>query len=152
MNTILTSIEAAINSRPLTQDNGPEALTPAHILHGGCLTTTPTGPEPISTKSLTRGFRLKQQVAEDLEEVDERILVRTSDIPPGPTTMRRRNVMPRGRRCAPAGGGTTAPYVENGTGRGIATRKGWKSEDSHSPHPGRRASSMPSSAGHPLGG
>jgi hypothetical protein len=33
MNTILVSIEAAINSRPLTQDDGPEALTPAHFLH-----------------------------------------------------------------------------------------------------------------------
>ena len=33
MNTILASIEAAINSRPLTQNDGPEALTPAHFLH-----------------------------------------------------------------------------------------------------------------------
>ena len=39
MNTILASIEAAFNSRPLTQDDGPEALTPAHFLHGGRLTT-----------------------------------------------------------------------------------------------------------------
>ena len=65
MNTILASIEAAINSRPLTQDDGPEALTPAHFLHGGRLTTIPTGPEPTSTKSLSKEFRLKQQIAED---------------------------------------------------------------------------------------
>jgi len=65
INTILASIEAAINSRPLTQDDGPEALTPAHFLHGGCLTTIPTGPEPTLTKSLTKEFRLKQQVAKD---------------------------------------------------------------------------------------
>ena len=64
MNTILASIEAAI-SRPLTQDDGPEALTPAHFLHEGRLTTIPTGPEPTSTKSLTKEFKLKQQVAED---------------------------------------------------------------------------------------
>ena len=65
MNTILASIEAAINSRPLTQDDGPEALTPAHFLHGGRLSTIPTGPEPTLAKSLTKEFRLKQQVVED---------------------------------------------------------------------------------------
>ena len=43
MNTILASTEAAIKSRPLTQDDGPEALTPAHSLHGDHLTTIPTG-------------------------------------------------------------------------------------------------------------
>jgi len=62
MNTILASIEAAIKSRPLTQDDGPEKLTPAHFLHGGRLTTIPTGPEPTLTKSLTKEFRQKQQV------------------------------------------------------------------------------------------
>jgi hypothetical protein len=51
MKTILASIEAAINSRPLTQDNCPEALRPAHFLHGGCLTTIPTGPELTLAKS-----------------------------------------------------------------------------------------------------
>jgi len=57
-NTILTSIEAAINSRPLTQDDGPETLIPANFLHGGQLNTIPTGPEPTLTKSLTKEFRL----------------------------------------------------------------------------------------------
>ena len=65
MNSILTSIEAAINSRPLTQDDGPETLTPAHFLHGGRLNTIPTGPEPTLTKSLTKEFRLQQQAVED---------------------------------------------------------------------------------------
>jgi len=63
MNTILASIEA-IKSRPLTQDDGPEALTPAHYLHGDRLTTIPTGPKPTLTKRLTE-FRQKQQVVED---------------------------------------------------------------------------------------
>ena len=45
LNTILTNIEAAINSRLLTQDDGPETLTPAHFLHGGRLNTIPTGPD-----------------------------------------------------------------------------------------------------------
>jgi hypothetical protein len=65
LNTILASIEAAINSRPLTQDDGLETLTPAHFLHGGRLNTIPTGPEPTSAKSLTKEFRLQQQVIED---------------------------------------------------------------------------------------
>ena len=65
LNTILASIEAAINSRPLTQDDGPETLTSAHFLHGGRLNTIPTGPEPTLTKSLTKKFRLQQQVVDD---------------------------------------------------------------------------------------
>jgi len=65
LNTILTSIEAAINSHPLTQDDGPETLTPAHFLHGGRLNTILTGPEPTLTKILTKEFRLQQQVVED---------------------------------------------------------------------------------------
>jgi len=64
-NTILASIEAAINSRPLTHDDGPEILTPAHFLHGGRLYSIPTGPEPTLTKGLTKEFRLQQQVVED---------------------------------------------------------------------------------------
>jgi len=54
LKTILANIEAAINSRPLTQDDGPETLTPAHFLHGGRLYTIPTRPEPTLTKSLTK--------------------------------------------------------------------------------------------------
>jgi hypothetical protein len=66
LNTILASTEAAINSRSLTQEDGPETLTPAHFLHGGRLNTIPTGPEPTSIKSVTKEFRLQQQVVEDL--------------------------------------------------------------------------------------
>jgi hypothetical protein len=65
LNIILTGILAAINSCPLTQDDGPEKLTLAHFLHGGRLNTIPTGPEPTLTKSLTKEFRLQQQATED---------------------------------------------------------------------------------------
>jgi hypothetical protein len=65
LNTILASIEATINSCPVTQDDGPETLTPAHFLHGGRLNTILTRPEPTLTKSLTKEFRLHQQVIED---------------------------------------------------------------------------------------
>jgi hypothetical protein len=64
LNTILTNIEAAINSRLLTQDDGPETLTPVHFLHGGRLNTIPSGPVPTLTKSLTKEFRLQQQAVE----------------------------------------------------------------------------------------
>jgi len=73
LNTILISIEAAINSRPLTQDYGLETLTPAHFLHGGRLNTIPTGPDPTLTKSLTKEFRLQQQVVEDFGRDGPRI-------------------------------------------------------------------------------
>jgi hypothetical protein len=65
LNTILASTDVAITSRPLTQEDGPETLTPAHFLHGGQLNTIPTGPEPTLTKSLTKEFPLQQQVVED---------------------------------------------------------------------------------------
>jgi len=65
LNTILTSNEAAINSRPLTLDDFPETLTPAHFLHGGRLNTIPNGPETTLTKTLTKEFQLQQQVVED---------------------------------------------------------------------------------------
>jgi len=66
LNTILASIVAAINSPPLTQDDGPETLTPAHFLHEGRLNTIPTGRESTLTKSLTKEFRLLRQVFEEL--------------------------------------------------------------------------------------
>ena len=65
MNTIVASTGAAINSRPLTQYDGREALTPSHFLHGGRLTIIPIGSEPTLTKSLTKEFRLIQQVVEE---------------------------------------------------------------------------------------
>jgi len=40
LNTILAIIEADIKSRPLTQDDGPETLKPAHFLYGGRLKTS----------------------------------------------------------------------------------------------------------------
>jgi hypothetical protein len=41
LQTILVEIEAAIHSRPITQDHENETLTPAHFLTGGRLTTIP---------------------------------------------------------------------------------------------------------------
>jgi hypothetical protein len=48
---ILVGIETALNSRPITQDDENETLTPAHFLTGGRLTTIPQGPETVRTKS-----------------------------------------------------------------------------------------------------
>jgi hypothetical protein len=66
LHTILTGIEAALNSRPVGQggDNW-ETLTPSHLLSGEKLTAIPSGSEPDTNKDLSREFRLKQKVTED---------------------------------------------------------------------------------------
>ena len=64
LQTVLVNIEAALNSRPITQ-NDDEALTPAHFLVGGRLTTLPTGPEPQKTTDLIKEFRRRQKAADD---------------------------------------------------------------------------------------
>jgi hypothetical protein len=64
----------------------------------------------------------KEQADRDEEQKDEGVLVGTSKVSPGSTTVRRRNAMPLRRRCPPAGGGATTPYVEKGAGRGVVTR------------------------------
>jgi hypothetical protein len=46
--TVLTSIAAALNLLPITQDDN-EALTPSHFLNGVKLTTIPGGPELTGT-------------------------------------------------------------------------------------------------------
>jgi hypothetical protein len=47
LQTILVGIQAALNSRPITQDEENETLTPAHFLTGWRLTTIPQCPEPV---------------------------------------------------------------------------------------------------------
>jgi hypothetical protein len=67
LNTVLVTIEAAINSRPIVQDeDGSGALTPAHFLVGERLTAIPTGPEPETNGSLTKEFRMRQRLADEL--------------------------------------------------------------------------------------
>jgi hypothetical protein len=65
--TVLTSVEAALNSRPITQDDN-EPLTRSHSLNGGKLTTIPDGPEPTGTKMLTKAFRQSQKPTQDLRQ------------------------------------------------------------------------------------
>ena len=65
MNTTLISIEAAVNSRPITQGEDSAALTPARFLIGEGLTTIPTGPEPTARQSLAKELRLKQKLSDD---------------------------------------------------------------------------------------
>ena len=66
LQTILVGIEAALNSRPITQDDEDETLTPAHFLTAGRLTTIPQGPEPVRTQSLTKAFQQHQKLTEAL--------------------------------------------------------------------------------------
>ena len=58
LNTVLVSIEATINSRPLLQTVDSTTLTPAHFLHGQKLTTIPIGLEPLPSRDLKREYRL----------------------------------------------------------------------------------------------
>ncbi|XP_049813599.1 uncharacterized protein LOC126260317 [Schistocerca nitens] len=63
--TILVSIEAALNSRPITQGGEEsEPLTPAHFLVGDRLTTLPTGPESPARKDLSKEFLRLQKMVE----------------------------------------------------------------------------------------
>ena len=65
LNTTLISIEAAVNSRPITQCGDSAALTPAHFLIGEGLLTIPTGTEPTVRQNLTKELRLKQKLSDD---------------------------------------------------------------------------------------
>jgi len=64
LNTTFISIEASVNSRPITQSEDSAALTPAHFLIGG-LTTIPTGPEPTARQSQAKELLLKQKLSDD---------------------------------------------------------------------------------------
>ena len=148
LNRILTCIEAAINSRPLTQDDGPETLTPAHFLHGGWLNTIPTGPEPTLTKILTKEFRLQKQVVEDFwKRLTKEYLLELRSY--------HQVRQPRGRKARFRVGDVLQEEVrprhmwKGGRIEGLRPGRDWKSR-SYSPHPRWRASGSPGSAGHPL--
>jgi hypothetical protein len=64
LNTTLISIEAAVNSRPITQGEDSAALTPVPFLIEG-LATIPTGSEPAASLNLAKEFRLKQTLSDD---------------------------------------------------------------------------------------
>jgi hypothetical protein len=58
LNTTLISIEAAVNSRPITQSGDSDVLTPGHFLIGGSLITISTGSEPETRKDLAKESRV----------------------------------------------------------------------------------------------
>jgi hypothetical protein len=64
-NTTLISIEAAVNTRPITQSENSTALTPAHFLIGEGLVTMPTGSEPKVRQNLAKELRLRQKLSDD---------------------------------------------------------------------------------------
>jgi len=82
--------------------------------------------------------------------MDQGVPVGTSLLPPGSTTLWKKNVISRWRRRRLTGGSATSPYVEKGANRGFTTRPRWENENSHSPHSGWRASGSSGSAGHPI--
>jgi hypothetical protein len=67
LNATFVAVEAAINSRPLVQAEGEAGvLTKAHFLIGEKATALRTGPEPGTTRSLTKECRMRQKLADDL--------------------------------------------------------------------------------------
>jgi len=69
--------------------------------------------------------------------------VGNSLLAPGSTNQWKQSAISRWRRCTPAEGGTTSPYVEKGTNRGVATGPRMENENIHFPHPGRKAYGSP---------
>jgi hypothetical protein len=57
-------VEAAINSRPIVQDDS-EVLMPSHFLNGESLTTLPTGPEPTIRDNLRKEDTLREKIQEN---------------------------------------------------------------------------------------
>ena len=64
LGTLLVEVEAAINSRPIVQDDS-DVLTPSHFLNGDRLTALPTGPEPTIRDNLRKEARLREKMQED---------------------------------------------------------------------------------------
>jgi hypothetical protein len=64
LGTLLVALEAAINSRPIVQDDS-EVLTPSHFLNGERLTALPTGPEPTIRDNLRKNARLREKMQEN---------------------------------------------------------------------------------------
>jgi len=60
LNIILVSIEAAVNTMPITQGEDTAALTPAYFLAGEGLTTITTGSEPTAWHYLAKEFRIRK--------------------------------------------------------------------------------------------
>jgi len=65
LNNTLIIIEAAVNSRPISQGEGSVALTPAHFLIGEGLVTIPTVTESTARQHLTKQLGLKQKLSDD---------------------------------------------------------------------------------------
>jgi hypothetical protein len=64
LTTTLVNIEAALNSRPITQDT-EDTLTPAHFLCVERLTVLPSGTEPEMERNLTKAHQRTQKMADD---------------------------------------------------------------------------------------
>jgi hypothetical protein len=62
--TTIFNIEAALNSRAITQDT-EDALTPAHFLFGERLTAFPSGTEPQIEGNLAKAQQRTQKLADD---------------------------------------------------------------------------------------
>jgi hypothetical protein len=62
--TTFVNIEAALNSRPITQTT-EDALTPVHFICGERPTALPSGTEPQIERILTKAHQRTQKLADD---------------------------------------------------------------------------------------
>ena len=120
LNTTLISIEAAVNSRPITQGDDSGALTPAHFLTGEGLATVPTGSEPTARQNLAKEFRLKQKLSDDFWKRWTRVSVRTEKFPRSSSSSREDHPTPPRRRRPNLRGRSPRTLVGTGTHRGVA--------------------------------
>ena len=71
LNTLLTDVEATLNSRPMVVTNSPpqdgdSVLTPGHFLVGRPLKSLPISTDPDVTVSLQRRWKLIRQLSQDI--------------------------------------------------------------------------------------
>jgi hypothetical protein len=74
--TTLVSIEAALNSRPITQDT-EDALTPAHFLCVAKLTTLPSTTEPQREGNLSKTHQRTKRMIDDFGDAGRRNISRS---------------------------------------------------------------------------
>jgi hypothetical protein len=72
--TTLVSIEAALNSRPITQDI-EDALTPVHFLCGAKLTTLPSTIEPQREGNLKKTYQRTKRMVTTFGDVGRRSIL-----------------------------------------------------------------------------
>ena len=150
MATTLVNIEAALNSRPITQDDENE-LTPAHFLCGERLTALPSGIEPQVERKLTKAYQRTQNLADTCKRWEMKYLLdlkkfhEVSQPHKGSGNVRVGHIVLLQQERRPKHMWSKARVVELKVGR-------WGHEKGHHSWVARKSSGPPNPAGHDSGG